>query len=334
MAGRKSWDNLAPLPVAAARTRHSCRHPPTRTPTHRYQGLGAAVGALLWARSRMSATTSQRLPTGGPGRDTGPPGPSGGRIKTGASERLPTGSSTTTSSSRPNTNASRPNTNTMRSFLPPIAEALGLRSNSSPYGTTSGYPHQAPAEEARPKGVRKTLSDTTRRLGFYSAPGEPKLLGSYGYTSPAYTELLPANPGSRTTLRPAGGPNAVAAVAAHAARVGPGPKQLLSEKEIAWLKSRDADNQQVFDLWAQRKVRNPRACGRMVWWADVATRSQGVDLHSQPRIPSQGALNDQSTHVCLFIFLLQALEQQAEREEVERCGRDIRLGSCLRSRHT
>ncbi|GFR48810.1 hypothetical protein Agub_g10761, partial [Astrephomene gubernaculifera] len=161
-----------------------------------------------------------------------------------SSSRLPTGATTTTSStSRPTTNATTP-------LLPPILEPHYYYTTTSALSSSlvAGSNMVMPTEDIRPSGVRKSSSQTNSRFGFYSAPGEPRLLGSYGYTSPGYTELRPAAPAARVATKPHG-PTA-AGVGLRPLRKG---MSLLTEKDLKFLKDRDAENQQVFDVWSQRK---------------------------------------------------------------------------------
>ncbi|GLI67953.1 hypothetical protein VaNZ11_012285, partial [Volvox africanus] len=159
-----------------------------------------------------------------------------------APSRLQTGTSTTSSSS------SRPNTNATTPLLPPIIEAHHYYIPPAvSTSLVSGSNVVGPVEEARPSGVRKTSTQINSRLGFFSSPDEPRSVGSHGYLSPSYSELKPAAPGTRSvTTKPHG--SKVSGL--RALRNG---ASLLTESDLKFLREREADNQQVFDVWSQRK---------------------------------------------------------------------------------
>ncbi|GLC47890.1 hypothetical protein PLESTB_000036800 [Pleodorina starrii] len=163
--------------------------------------------------------------------------------KSPAPSRLPTGATTTSSStSRPNTNATT---------LPPILEPHYYFTTTPAASTSllSGSNTVGPVNEPRPTGVRKTASQINSRLGFYSAPDEPRSVGLHGYISPSYADLKPAGPPRQTKSTKAHGSTSVSG-GLRPLRHG---TSLLTEKDLQFLKERDADNRQVFDVWSQRK---------------------------------------------------------------------------------
>lgn len=105
----------------------------------------------------------------------------------------------------------------------------------------------------RPVGLKKTTTQTNMKLGFFSEykPGEAangRTLGSYGYTSPTYTELRPAVPAARSPGKLSNGTATGAGTKAIR-----GGRSLLTDRDVDLLRERDADNQQVFEVWSQRK---------------------------------------------------------------------------------
>lgn len=155
--------------------------------------------------------------------------------------RLPTGSSTTSSStSRPATNATTP-------LLPPISEShqyhVAPAVSSSLISGSNGV---GPVDQPRPTGVRKTSTQINHRLGFFSSSDEPRSVGSHGYISPSYMDLKPVAPGSWVSAKPHG-PKVSSLRSLH------NGNSRVSERDIQFLREREADNQQVFDVWSQRK---------------------------------------------------------------------------------
>lgn len=76
----------------------------------------------------------------------------------------------------------------------------GLSTGSFCGGTSSSAAHD---DAERPSGLKRTASLTYSKLGMFSsyesAPGAGRLIGSYGYTSPNYTDLRPVMPRTRAT---------------------------------------------------------------------------------------------------------------------------------------
>ncbi len=147
----------------------------------------------------------------------------------------------------------------------------------------------------RPVGLKKTTTQTNMKLGFYSEykPGEAangRTLGSYGYTSPTYTELRPAVPAARSPGKLSSG-----------TATGPGPKalrggrSLLTERDVDLLRERDADNQQVFEVWSQRKQLEQQLsheererCGLRGTMSSLITR-HNTSYHRCCRLQNQAA---------------------------------------------
>lgn len=124
--------------------------------------------------------------------------------------------------------------------LPPIVEHY--------YGFANSY-----VDDMKHTGVRKTQSDINKRLGYFTTPGEPRLIGSFGYTSPSYTDLKPAAPAARVATKPHGLTTAGVTLRPIKGGSAGATRSMLSERDIEFLRERDADNQQVFEVWSQRK---------------------------------------------------------------------------------
>ena len=194
------------------------------------------------------------------------------KLASGGGSRIPTASSSTTA-----TSASRPGTNAT-----PIVERLPALHEHNPPSTSgrgasggptfaasgqySPYRHQqfvasaaaglgatAGADDARPTGLRKTSSMTNHKLGMFSSyspadpPGLGRLIGCYGYVSAEYTELQPVVPPARSSKMH------LASTAGMTLATGLKSTQLISVKDVEYLRERDSDNQAVFDTWQKRK---------------------------------------------------------------------------------